>query len=203
MIKTFAFLDLETTGLPAQESNLTRITELCIVVCSVAHLKNQPQPRVLHKLSMCFNPNRNISKKSVDITGLTNELLKDESQFDENAADLLVRFLSQLQQPVCLVAHNGNTFDYPILKAHLDSVGKSLPDTIVCCDSLKIFRQTNNKWKKFSLALIYKRLFGVDPPNAHNAEADVISLMNCVLVDPKFIDVAQRDSNCFSSIVAL
>lgn len=203
MIKTFAFLDLETTGLPTQESNLTRITELCIVACSVAHLKSQS--RVLHKLTLCFNPNRNISKISANITGLDNTLLQDESQFNKNTADLLVAFLLQLQQPVCLVAHNGFNFDYPILKAHLDSVGKSLPDTILCCDSLKIFKQTNPQWKKFSLTLIYKRLFGTEPPNAHNAEADVIALMNCVIRDPEFIEFTESSSNTqnFLSVVPL
>lgn len=188
MVKTFAFLDLETTGLPMHESNLTRITELCIVACSVEHFyKNEM--RVLHKLSLCFNPHRNISKISSEITGLTDDLLQNDNHFNENTCDLLVQFLSQLQQPVCLIAHNGTKFDYPILKAHLENLNKCLSDTIVCCDSLNIFRKTNKQWKKFSLRSIHNRLFGHDPPNAHNAEADVIALMNCVFGDPKFIDV--------------
>jgi DNA polymerase III alpha subunit (gram-positive type) len=203
MIKTFAFLDLETTGLPTHESNLTRITELCIVACSTQHFKIHCQPRVVHKLSMCFNPCRNISKISAQITGLTDELLKDESEFSENSGNVLVHFLQQLPQPVCLVAHNGNNFDYPILKAHLMSVNKYLPDTIMCCDSLKIFRETNSKWKKFSLSLIYRRLFGVEPPNAHNAESDVIALINCALKDKLFLETAQRCATSFEGIVPL
>lgn len=58
-IKTFAFFDLETTGLPELENFKTKITEISIVACSKKHfLETMPKkmPRVLHKLSHCFNP---------------------------------------------------------------------------------------------------------------------------------------------------
>lgn len=38
---------------------------------------------------------------------------------DANTIDLLKCFFNQLIKPICLVAHNGNRFDYPILKEHL------------------------------------------------------------------------------------
>lgn len=65
-IKTLAFFDLETTGLPSFENYKTKITEISIVACSLKHfLETLPEsvPRVLHKLSLCCNP-CNINSKN-------------------------------------------------------------------------------------------------------------------------------------------
>lgn len=43
-------------------------------------------------------------------------MLENESPFDKNTANCLNWFLERLEQPVCLVAHNGWTFDYPIIR---------------------------------------------------------------------------------------
>lgn len=200
MARTFAFLDLETTGLPRQEANLTRITEICIVACSAEHMRTFDKPRVIHKLSVCINPTRKISTISSEITGLNNTLLANDNVFDANTNQLIVCFLSQLQQPVCLVAHNGMAFDYPIFKAHLTT---TLPDTLLCCDSLHVFRQTQQGCTKFSQSAIYNRLFLCDPPDAHTAEGDALALMKCAIADTSFIDTSQRHVYPFSSVVAM
>lgn len=202
MIKTFAFLDLETTGLPIYESNLTQITELCIIACSTKHLQNK-ESRVLHKLSVCVNPERIISKVSAEMTGLSNELLKNDNTFNENTGNLINSFLSQLPEPICLVAHNGTKFDYPLLKTHLQKVNTDLPSSISCCDSLTIFKITQPYLKKYSLTEIYKTTFGNDPANAHNAESDVINLMNCVIQDPKFVETANLNMYGFDMVSPL
>lgn len=121
-IKTLAFFDLESTGLPVLEFHKTKITELCLVACSVAHIQSAVSkiiPRVLHKLSFCLNPYRMINPISTNITGLDNFALENELSLNENTVKLLVHFLQQLQQPVCLVAHNGNHFDFPLLHKEL------------------------------------------------------------------------------------
>lgn len=41
---------------------------------------------------------------------------------------------------MCFVAHNGDRFDYPILKAELYKIGCELYDDILCIDSLQMFR---------------------------------------------------------------
>lgn len=51
--------------------------------------------------------------------GLDNFLLEYINKMDDNTIDLINSFLNQLKKPVCLVAHNGNKFDYPILAQHL------------------------------------------------------------------------------------
>jgi len=156
--KTFAFIDLETTGLPSLEFNRTKITQLSITACSVEHIielkDREAIPRVLHKLSLCLNPRKLIKLEASEITGLTNELLQNERKFDEDTVDLINNFLAHLQQPVCLVAHNGNRFDYPILKTALKLVNKSLPESLICCDSLNIFKKIDEIYEENSKILI-------------------------------------------------
>lgn len=143
-IKSFAFFDLETTGLPSLEYNNTKITQLSIVACSVDHLlainNVNDIPRVTHKLTICLNPLKRISLGAEEVTGLSNELLQYERKFDDNTMALLNSFLQQLQQPVCLIAHNGNSFDFPILRSHIEKLSGSLPSSLLFCDSLQVFR---------------------------------------------------------------
>lgn len=140
-IKTFAFFDLETTGLPDLEFFKTKITELSIVAIAVSHFLEEKVPRIQHKLTLCFNPFKRIDLRATEITGLTNEMLEQEKKFDKNAMNLLESFLFQLQQPVCLIAHNGNKFDIPLLKKQYDKLEGAFPFSIKCCDSLPVFQK--------------------------------------------------------------
>jgi three prime repair exonuclease-1 len=44
------------------------------------------------------------------------------------------------RKPICLVAHNGNRFDFPILRREIESTCSSLPEDVLCIDSLAAFR---------------------------------------------------------------
>lgn len=68
-IKTFIFLDIETTGLPQMENNATKITELSMIAVQSSHLRLGVIPRVQNKLTLCFNPWKLISYDSEKITG--------------------------------------------------------------------------------------------------------------------------------------
>ena len=46
-------------------------------------------------------------------------MLENEKPFDENKATLIRGFLEDCKPPICLVAHNGNNFDFPLLKEEL------------------------------------------------------------------------------------
>lgn len=68
-IENFAFIDLETTGIPSMENNKTKITELSITVIESNHLRSGVYPRVRNKLHLCFNPRKFISPDATKITG--------------------------------------------------------------------------------------------------------------------------------------
>ena len=63
-------------------------------------------PRVLNKLTLCVYPMATIMTEVSRLTGLDNYNLK-----------------SRLPFPVCLVAHNGNLYDFPLLHAELVKTG--------------------------------------------------------------------------------
>ena len=82
-----------------------------------------------------------------DITGFDNYNLMGQSKFSKCTVDLLNSFLSLLPAPVCLVAHNGNDYDFPLLKAELDKIGMQLKSDILCIDSYVGIREMFKKEK--------------------------------------------------------
>lgn len=115
--KSLVFFDLESTDLPHSRPE---ITEISFVACSTDHFENidagtELLPRVLHKLTICLNPVKKIVPEAVVLTGLDNFLLADENAMSPNTLKQLVCFIENLQQPVCLVAHYGTGFDFPLL----------------------------------------------------------------------------------------
>ncbi|VVC89646.1 unnamed protein product [Leptidea sinapis] len=140
-IETFVFFDLETTGLPHLERNRTKITELCFIAVSRHDLTTCKSGKpITNKLSCVFNPERKIQIAASQKTGLTNMSLKHQQVFKDKIP-ILNLFLEGLRKPVCLVAHNGNTFDYKVLKAEYNDAQIDLPRDIFCVDSLIGFRK--------------------------------------------------------------
>lgn len=77
--------------------------------------------------------------------GLNNDNLYQQKDFDHDIAELLALFLRRLEPPVCLVAHNGGRFDYPLLRAELLSVGcrnfaPNEKESLLCIDTFEMFR---------------------------------------------------------------
>lgn len=129
-IKTFLFLDLETTGLPLYEGNRTKITEISMIGVSKEAILNcdtNTTPRVLHKLTLCLNPAKMIHPDTTRITGLDNFMLEYENTLNKNAVETITHFIKHLPQPVCLISHNGLGFDYPLLKKQLLKVSEVIP----------------------------------------------------------------------------
>ncbi|KAI5742180.1 hypothetical protein M8J77_004097 [Diaphorina citri] len=141
-IRSFVFLDLETTGLLQREGKNCHIVELCLVAVLREHFLDQcePFPRVLNKMSLCFNPCRFMDATAMSIHGLSNTLLQDMPPLSPDDYVLISTFLNKLPSPVCLVAHNGTHFDFPLLRSELQRIGKQLPETLLCVDTLPGFR---------------------------------------------------------------
>lgn len=136
-IATYVFFDLETSGLPVEENNKTKIAELSMIAVKRAHvLDTRPGavPRVQHKLTLLFNPGRVISTEVSNITGLDNFLLEHEPMFNREAFNLINTFLNILEKPVCLIAQNGLHFDYPVLKNHLEKLNVQFSEDLLCAD---------------------------------------------------------------------
>ena len=79
------------------------------------------------------------------MTGLNNDNLYQQKDFDSEVGNLILLFLRRLEPPVCLVAHNGSRFDFPLLAAELQSTGcpplllvNNQP--VFCIDTWEMFR---------------------------------------------------------------
>lgn len=76
---------------------------------------------------------------------MNNDNLYQQKDFDSEVGDLILLFLRRLEPPVCLVAHNGSRFDFPLLAAELQSTGCSplllvSNQPIWCIDTWEMFR---------------------------------------------------------------
>ncbi|XP_060127478.1 three-prime repair exonuclease 1 [Zootoca vivipara] len=203
-IETFVFMDLEATGLPPSQP---KIAEMCLFAVSRHSLEN-PQysnpcpkplpllPRLADKLSICINPDKQFTPEASLITGLTNEAfaMNKKQTFNLHLLHMIVAFFRRQQPPICLVAHNGNRYDFPLLRAEFSALGHLAIDGIYCADTIKAMKALdgeNNQLqqfgyqpsapgsrKKYALRDLYFKFYREYPPNSHNAEGDVIALIN-------------------------
>ncbi|XP_075229815.1 uncharacterized protein LOC142329269 [Lycorma delicatula] len=143
-INSFIVLDLETTGLPCFDK-LTKITEISLLCLDrsqimIAVKNKQLMPRVVQKLNLCVYPCRFINCGATEVSGLNNELLETCKTFGD-VFDIILEMINMMPKPICMVAHNGNKFDFPILRSEIAHIKKNLPDDIYCADTLPAFKE--------------------------------------------------------------
>ncbi len=123
---TLVFFDVRTTGIPKYQYR-TRITELSFRSVERSQFLStggQQFPRVTNGLNLCINSGRTIDLLATETSLLDNYNLEHQSHFNEDVFNIIFSFLNRLQKPACLISHNGNQFDYPILKTELEKLGK-------------------------------------------------------------------------------
>jgi len=156
--QTYVFFDCEATELTG-----SRITEISFVAVNKDEyvkyaddlkkilMTNEEKkkissainkyPRVMNKLTLAVNPMKQISLFVEDLTGLNNYNLERQAKFRDGPAQTITSFLGGLEDPVCLVAHNGVRFDFPLLNKEMEKANVGLPENILCCDSWAFFRK--------------------------------------------------------------
>lgn len=137
----------------------------------------------------------------------------DQEPFDQNAASLITNFLSHLPKPVCLLAHNGDCYDYPLLKAEFNRLNIHLSSDILIADTLKAFRALgvpvfpperkiakSVKYGKtgvisYALDNLHLYFFAKKPVGSHSSEGDCIALAK-VCHSMKDLILPWVDENC-------
>lgn len=208
-VKTLVFFDLETTGLPGAYQPVS-ITELAMVAVDRGHFLKQDKPdfRVTNKLTLCLKPQNYMHPMAEKKSGLNPVLLENQSLFRE-ALPAIRAFLSTLMPPICLLAHNGDKFDFPILVGELNAAASGDVESalgvagLTCCDTLKAGHAVwpvlppapkkgrgsvaASKQNSYALDQLYKRFCG-RRSNAHRAEQDCIDLLKvCHSVKAAFV----------------
>ncbi|XP_005414176.1 PREDICTED: three prime repair exonuclease 2 [Chinchilla lanigera] len=190
---TFVFLDLEATGLPSMDPEIAEISLFAVHRSSLENPERGESgapvlPRILDKLTLCMSPQRPFTAKASEITGLSSEGLAQcrKAGFDSAVVRSLQAFLSRQEGPICLVAHNGFDYDFPLLCTELQRLGAHLPQDTVCLDTLPALRGLDRAHshgtraqgrKGYSLGSLFHRYFGAEPSAAHSAEGDVHTLL--------------------------
>jgi len=182
----YVVLDIETTGLSFQTE---KITELGAV-----KIKNG---EIIDKFESFVNPEKPIPQKIVEITHITDDMVKDAG----TTAEVLPKFLEFLGDAV-LVAHNAS-FDIGFIRYYAEQLGYKLDNTYI--DTLSLAKQIFPDFKKYKLGIIAENL-GIKVEVAHRALDDVLTLVkvfNVMLEKLKEKDVqtvTEIDTKCSGEI---
>ena len=120
---TFAYLDLETTGLSPWFGD--RVCEIAVVRCE--------GDKVVESFSSLLNPERPISPGAARVNGLKDSDLEDDPPFGQVAEQVMA-----LARDAVIVCHNV-PFALGFLSGELGRINKSLP-TVLTLDTLEIAR---------------------------------------------------------------
>lgn len=152
--KPIAVFDLETTGLDISND---RIVEIAIFKIHPDGTEEKYEKRI--------NPEMKISEESVEIHGISNEMLKDAPTFRDIAKEV-AGFIGDAH----LVGYNSNKFDIPILAEEFLRVDN---DFDVASRKFIDVQNIFHKMEQRTLVAAYKFYCGKDLINAHSAMADV------------------------------
>lgn len=148
----FVVLDIETTGLSPINDMITEIGAVKIVNGEIVEEYNQ-----------LINPERNIPDHIVELTGITNEMVKDMPTIDQ----VLPKFQEFIGDSI-LVAHNAS-FDIGFLREQYKRIGRELQNPIL--DTLELSRNLLPQLKSHKLNIIAKYL-NINLVNHHRAVDD-------------------------------
>ncbi|AFM39878.1 DNA polymerase III, alpha chain [Desulfosporosinus acidiphilus SJ4] len=150
---TYCVLDLETTGFsPVTE----KITEIGIMKLQGG--------KVTDKFSCFVNPEKPIPARVVEVTNITDEMVKDAETIDQ----VFPKMLDFIDGSV-LVAHNAE-FDIGFLKYNAKDLGYDFDFTYL--DTLSLAKELFPDFKTYKLGRIAKNL-GIKVEVAHRALDDV------------------------------
>ena len=157
-----AFIDLETTGV---NLSTDRIVEVAII-----KILQDGTRQVKRKL---INPGMPIPQQSIDIHGITDEMVKDAPTFKQ-AANELKQFIENCD----MGGYNSNRFDIPMLMEEFLRIGMTVDlSTRRMIDVQHIFYTMEPR----TLSAAYKFYCEKELISAHSAEADVSATIDVLL----------------------
>ena len=165
----FVVFDIETTGFSNVNDKITEIGAVKI-----------KDFKTLDRVFELINPQKDISYKIQELTGITNDMVKDKPTIEE----VLPKFLDFCKGSV-LVAHNSE-FDISFIKEKSRQQGLEFKNESI--DTLSLARVLLPDLKRFRLDVICKKL-GIELLNHHRAvdDAEATSLMFL-----KFLEMLQK-----------
>ncbi len=151
------YFDTETTGLSPTED---RIVELAALDATTGQ-------------TFCefIHPGRPIPPDATRISGITDAMVANAADF----ATVAKAFLEFCEEDVVLIAHNGESFDMPFMRAEFSRAGVVMPASWKSLDTLKWARRYRPDLPRHSLQYL-REVYGIEANNAHRALDDVLVL---------------------------
>ena len=169
---TYCVLDLETTGFSFRTEKITEV--------GIMKVKNG---EVIDEFSCFVNPEKPIPQRVVEVTNITDDMVKDAETIDK----VMPKILEFVGDSV-LVAHNAD-FDIGFLKYNANELGLSLENTYL--DTLRLAKDLFPDYKKYKLGKIAENL-GIKVEVAHRALDDVDTTVKVLNVMLKML----KDKGC-------
>ena len=157
MDSEYIVLDIETTGLSFRTEKITEIGAVKV-----------KDGEIVDTFESFVNPEIPIPGRIVEITHITDEMVKNAETIDEVMPKFL-EFIGDLK----LVAHNAD-FDVGFLKYNAENLGLKMDNEYI--DSLLLSRQLYPEFKKHKLGILAEK-FEINVENAHRALDDVKTLV--------------------------
>ena len=167
--QTFVVFDLETTGFSNKNDKITEI--------GAVKVKNF---EIVDRFNELINPEKDISYKVQELTGITNDLIKDKPTIEE----ILPRFMEFIGDSV-LVAHNAE-FDIGFINQKCKEMNIEFKNKSV--DTLMLSRILLPHLKRFKLNNLTKEL-GVPLHNHHRAVDDAAATAQIFI---KFLEMLEK-----------
>ncbi|QZY57467.1 PolC-type DNA polymerase III [Crassaminicella profunda] len=148
----YVIFDIETTGLSSKNDKITEI--------GAVKIRNN---EIIDRFNILVNPEMPIPPKIIELTGITDNMVKDEPTIEE----VLPKFLEFIKD-VPVVAHNAN-FDTSFIKQNCSQMGLAFNNPII--DTLRLSKILLPHLKRYKLNVIAKEL-NVKLENHHRAVDD-------------------------------
>ena len=152
---TFIVFDIETTGLSFKHDKITEIG--AVKICN---------NEFIDRFSALINPEIKIPTKIVELTGITDEMVRDKPTI-EGVLPEFIEFIGDAP----LVAHNAS-FDVSFIKENCNKLKLEFNNTIV--DTLSLSRILVPKLKRYKLNVLAKH-FNIKLENHHRAVDDAVA----------------------------
>lgn len=164
------FFDLEATGLDLANDKIIEIFMLKVNPDGTTETYEQ-----------LFNPEMPIPDMVINLTGITNEMVKNKPTFKEKAAEI-----ADFIENADFAGFNSNKFDIPLLAEELLNAGIDIDFTNRnSVDVMVLFHRMEPR----NLAAAYKYYCNREIENAHTAQADAIATYEILLAMlDKYID---------------
>ena len=184
---SYAIIDIETTGLsPSKE----KITEIAIII--------HDGEKVIEEFSTLVNPERKISYRITQITGINNQMVSDAPKFYE-----IARKIVEFTENKIIVGHNVR-FDYGFIRNEFKSLGYDFKRQTL--DTIKLSRKLIPGKPSYGLGNLCKTL-GIENPDRHRALGDatatktLFELLLSIDANPENLNLNGVQSDLSKSLV--